>query len=146
MTAQSLHPEVVVGGYILNDKKEVLLVRSPKWDRGKMWLVAGGHIEYGETIAAALEREIREELGIQVKFDKVFLVAEDIYSPTFRDRKRHFIYLQSLAWIKPGEKIKLDGREIVEARWWNIKKALELPSGSLHEKTREALKRLVEEI
>ncbi len=135
----SRYPEVVVGAYILNSKKEVLLVRSPKWGRGKMWLVSGGHIELGETIGAALEREVEEELGIKVRFNKVILVAEDIFPPTFKDQKRHFIYLQCLAQIQPNQKVKMDGREIIDAKWWRIDEALRLPPGQLHPKTRETL-------
>jgi len=132
------YPEPVVGGYILNDKGQVLLVRSPKWNGGKMWLVAGGHVEVGETIKAAIEREIKEELGIEVEFERVFAVFDGVFPPEFH-QKRHFIYLQCLCRIRPGEKVKIDGREIVEARWWEIDQALELPTGWLHEKTRKAL-------
>ncbi len=139
------YPEPVVGGYVLNDKNQVLLVRSPKWRKGKMWLVAGGHIEVGETIEAAIKREIKEELGIEIKFERVFMVFEGIYPPEFHE-KRHFIYLQCLCRIKPGEVVKTDGREIVEAKWWDMKEALKLPHGFLHEKTREALKILIKQL
>ncbi|NOY14589.1 MAG: NUDIX domain-containing protein [bacterium] len=139
------YPEPVVGGYVFNDRQQVLLVRSPKWNGGDMWLVAGGHVEVGETIKEAVEREIKEELGIKVEFKRVFAVFDGVFPADFHE-KRHFIYLQCWCQIAPGEKIAIDGREIVEARWWEVEEALRLPKGKLHIRTREALEILEKEL
>lgn len=54
---------VSVAGLITNDADEVLLVKSPR--RG--WEFPGGVVESGESLQAALKREIFEESGAQVE-------------------------------------------------------------------------------
>lgn len=59
-----------VGGLILNKEKEILLTKRiepmfPQWN-GK-WGIPGGQIEFGENPDEALHRELKEELGIEVK-------------------------------------------------------------------------------
>src|SRR3989339_267128 len=90
------YPEPVVGCFILNDQKEVLLVKSYKWPG--VWVVMGGHIELGETIAQTAEREVKEEVGLTVRFDRVLEVAEFVYDPAFHEHK-HFVGLQSLCHL-----------------------------------------------
>ena len=57
---------VVVGALVREDR--VLLVhRSPsKRAHPGKWDLPGGCVEYGESELGALERELREELGVQV--------------------------------------------------------------------------------
>lgn len=50
--------------YILDPQDRILLVRHAS---GELWTLPGGHVETGETIFAALKREIMEELGLGVK-------------------------------------------------------------------------------
>ena len=49
---------------LIIDKYKILLVKE--WD-DEWWSFPGGGIEHGESIQQALCREIREELGIQLK-------------------------------------------------------------------------------
>ena len=116
-------PKVVVGCFILNDKREVLLVKSYKWP-GK-WVVMGGHIEWGESIADAVVREVNEELKLKVNFDRVIEVVEFVFSPDFHDKK-HFIGLQSLCHTVGSTKPTIDNNEIQEARWFPLADAFKL--------------------
>jgi ADP-ribose pyrophosphatase YjhB (NUDIX family) len=116
-------PKVVVGCFILNDKNEILLVKSYKWP-GK-WVVMGGHIEWGESIAKACEREAMEELKLPVKFVRVIEVVEFIFSPDFHDQK-HFIALQSECHLVGDEVPTIDNNEIQEARWFTLTEAIKL--------------------
>jgi len=52
---------------ILNDEKEVLLVRN--WLGHQMWSLPGGGIKRGETPAEAAAREVYEETGLRVPQD-----------------------------------------------------------------------------
>ncbi|KEF35953.1 ADP-ribose pyrophosphatase [Schinkia azotoformans MEV2011] len=60
---------VTVSGYITNEKGEVLLVQT-YW-RADTWELPGGRVDEGETLDAALYREIYEETGIKVKLQGV---------------------------------------------------------------------------
>lgn len=51
---------VAVGGLIINENGEVLLVKNPR--RG--WEFPGGQVENGEDLMVALQREVKEESGI----------------------------------------------------------------------------------
>ena len=117
------YPEPVVGCFILNDKNEILLVKSYKWPG--VWVVMGGHVEMGETIAQTCERECLEEVGMQVKFDRVLEPAEFIYSPDFH-AKKHFIGLQTVCHVVGTAKPSIDHDEIQEARWFPLTEAVEL--------------------
>lgn len=116
-------PKVVVGCFILNDKREILLVKSYKWP-GK-WVVMGGHIEWGESIADAVAREVNEELKLKVIFDRVIEVVEFVFDPGFHDKK-HMIALQSECHIVGSETPTIDNDEIQEARWFPLAKAAKM--------------------
>ena len=60
-----LHP--VVHLHLFNSRGELYLQKRPAWkdiQPGRWDTAVGGHVDYGETIAKALRREVREALGI----------------------------------------------------------------------------------
>lgn len=65
--------KLVVAALIINEGKVLLAKRpsSKKIGPGKFHL-PGGHVEFGETLQQALEREIREELGIRIEAGEPF--------------------------------------------------------------------------
>lgn len=57
----------VVAGVIVNSEQQILIAeRLLTQDYGGLWELPGGKIEQGETARAALDRELAEELGIEV--------------------------------------------------------------------------------
>lgn len=60
-----LHP--VVHLHVFNTKGEIYLQKRPAWkdiQPGKWDTAVGGHVDLGENIEQALNREVEEELGI----------------------------------------------------------------------------------
>ena len=69
-----LHP--VVHLHVFDSQGRLYLQQRPLWkdiQPGKWDTAVGGHVDYGEDIASALQREVREELGIEA-FTPEFLV------------------------------------------------------------------------
>ncbi len=115
-------PEPVVGVLIENSRKEILLVKSGKWfDK---FVIPGGHIELGETIAQAAIRETNEEVGLNVWFVKIINVQELIFSKEF-SKSKHFISIGVLCKTSGGE-VSLDREEIFDFVWIKPEEALTL--------------------
>lgn len=115
--------EVIVGAYIINDKNQVLLFQSPKWDNE--WTICGGHVEVGETIEAALMREAKEEIGIDIDIIDTLAVGTFFAHPPRFQRDAHFVYIDSVIKMRPGS-FHLDKRELTNAQWFDIDDALNL--------------------
>jgi ADP-ribose pyrophosphatase YjhB (NUDIX family) len=47
---------------------------------GVTYALPGGHLEFGETLAACLSREILEEAGLNVEAEKLVYVHENFYA------------------------------------------------------------------
>jgi ADP-ribose pyrophosphatase YjhB (NUDIX family) len=58
--------ELCVGAIVV-DRGELLLVQRGRPPAVGQWSVPGGRVERGETMAAALVREVREETGLDVE-------------------------------------------------------------------------------
>ncbi|NLC48639.1 MAG: (deoxy)nucleoside triphosphate pyrophosphohydrolase [Tenericutes bacterium] len=68
----------VVAAIIKNKEGKILIAqRNLKKAQGGLWEFPGGKVEYGETQEAAIVREIKEELNMDIKFDECF--DEKIY-------------------------------------------------------------------
>lgn len=95
-------PFVTTDGIILKRDKVLLVKRNPPPFSG-YWTLPGGHVDYGETVETAIKREMREELGVEVKIKKII----GVYSDPKRDPRYHAISVIYLLGKGKG-KIKLD--------------------------------------
>ena len=70
----------VAAGVILNAGNEVLLALRPLHKhQGGLWEFPGGKVEAGESVQAALARELLEELNLVVELAEPLLVTEHDY-------------------------------------------------------------------
>lgn len=84
------YPEPTVGAIIFNPENEILLCKSHKWDN--KYIIPGGHIELGEKMKKALEREIFEETGLEIYDIQLISIKESVYDKSFHEKK-HFIFI-----------------------------------------------------
>ena len=85
-----LHP--VVHLHVFESAGRLYLQQRPLWkdiQPGKWDTAVGGHVDYGEDISSALQREVREELGIE-DFVPEFLLRYIFESE--RDRELVHVY------------------------------------------------------
>ena len=68
---------VAVFGVVRNSANEVLMIENPL--RG--WELPGGRVEEGENLIRALEREIREETGVNAEIGKLLGIYSRIDPP-----------------------------------------------------------------
>lgn len=61
------NPLPVAASVVLNDRREVLLVKRRRAPHQGMWCLPMGFAEMGETIAAAALRELQEETGVEAR-------------------------------------------------------------------------------
>lgn len=64
-------------GIIINEDK-VLLIKRERGDFVGLYALPGGKVEECEHISTAIEREISEELGINLKFNSLLGIATEI--------------------------------------------------------------------
>jgi 8-oxo-dGTP diphosphatase len=63
----SLPVVACVGAVVLDRRGRLLLVRRANEPGRGLWSVPGGRVEAGESVTAAVEREVREETGLAVR-------------------------------------------------------------------------------
>ena len=81
---------------VVQDGK-ILLIEHQK-DGRKYWLLPGGGVDFGETASSALEREMMEELNLQVSVDDLVFSSDSI-DPS---GKRHIFNLYFACRITGG--------------------------------------------
>jgi len=107
-------PHYVVTAAVLQREGRFLLAKRPsKGLLGGMWEFPGGKVETGESLEACLRREIREELGMDVRIGEPFGVYRHAYTH-FRITLHAFLCdpdgaqpqpreAAELAWVAPSE-------------------------------------------
>lgn len=115
--------DFVVNVYIVYGDK-VLLIHHKKQNK---WLPIGGHIELNEDPEQALQREVKEECGLEIKIlsEKPSIYSEGtkfLYSPAYLDIHRisetHRHIALSYFAKTDSDKAILNEEEHNEIRWF----------------------------
>ncbi len=115
------YPLLTVGALIVGPSGRLLLLRTHKW--GHRWGVPGGKVEHGETLWAAVRREVEEETALTLERVVWAPVQEAIDHPEFH-RPAHFLLLNFVA-RSSSEAVRLND-EAQEASWLLPEEAREM--------------------
>ena len=108
----------VVGGIIWRGNAFLAAQRPEGHPQAGFWEFPGGKVEPGETLEAALARELAEELSLAVR-NPVFWRTVDHDYP-LRSVRLHFFHIT----VFSGEPVANDGQAF---RWVTVEEARELP-------------------
>jgi 8-oxo-dGTP diphosphatase len=108
-TAKNRRPHVGVGAVVI-DEDRLLMIRRGNGPAAGEWSLPGGHVEFGEPVAAALVREVFEETGLEVLCGPLIDWVERI------DDEHHFVIFDFEAeMIEQAEPSA--GSDAAEATW-----------------------------
>lgn len=96
---QPSHPQLAVSAAIFRDNK-VLLVRRARSPAKGFYSLPGGRVEFGETLHAALHREVTEETALKIEI--AGLAAWREVMPTAAG-SGHYVILSFAARWSAGE-------------------------------------------
>ncbi len=86
MARDQAHPWLTVDGLVSRDGKLVAVLRGNPPFQG-MPAIPGGFVELGETVEAAVVREVREETGLETRVARIV----GVYSDPRRDPRGHTV-------------------------------------------------------
>ncbi len=107
------HIVTSVVAVIIDDDDRVLLTRRNIAPFNGQWVMPGGKIDLGEPILKALQREVHEEVGLEVEVGGLVDVFEHL---TPGAENLHFIILFYLCRPRYCD-IAHNQEEVAEARW-----------------------------
>jgi 8-oxo-dGTP diphosphatase len=87
-------PILGVGAVIVHNGRVLIVKRANHPSQGQ-WSIPGGRVELGETLEAAVQREMREETGLEVRVGPLLEVFERVEREDNRIRY-HFVILDYL--------------------------------------------------
>jgi len=112
---------VGVGAIIIDKQGCIFLARRgpmAKNERG-LWEFPGGSVEFGETLAQALQREIQEEYGIEISVGKLVDVADHILP----QEHQHWVSPTYICEITTGVPYIREPEKCTEIGWFDVDQA-----------------------
>jgi 8-oxo-dGTP diphosphatase len=113
-----VRPELSVGAVVVHDGS-LLLVRRGHGPAAGEWSVPGGRVEWGEMLAEAVAREVREETGLECICGEMLGWVELIHTD------HHFVVLDFVATVLEHG-VPVAGDDAAEVRWVPVDDVLEL--------------------
>jgi ADP-ribose pyrophosphatase YjhB (NUDIX family) len=118
------HPIVAVAAIVFDDADRVLVVERGRPPGEGLWSVPGGRLELGESIAAAVAREVREETGLTVEVGPLVEIVERV--STTADGTWHHVIHDHLARLTGGTLTAAD--DVRDARFVTDAELAALPT------------------
>ncbi len=130
-------PKPATGIMIYNDEGKIFLAKSHKWSN--LWIVPGGHLEYGEKLFENVKREAKEETGLNVADIEFVQIQESLFSKEFY-KSCHMVFF-NFCCKAASKKVTLN-EELDEFTWIFPEQALK--KLKLNSATRQFIKKFIE--
>jgi mutator protein MutT len=114
LTAASDRPVVGVGAIVL-DGRHVLLVKRAHEPLKGQWSLPGGRVELGETLEAAVVREVREETGLEIEVGSIVEVLDRVDRDEGGRVRHHFVLIDFVCTAAGGS--LCCASDAADARW-----------------------------
>jgi 8-oxo-dGTP diphosphatase len=115
MRATQTRFTVTAGALVFNDRAQVLLLKH-RFRAGSGWGIPGGFLESGEQPEAALRRELREEIGLEIENVEIFTAR------SFKKPRQ----VEILFRCRANADVKTRTIEVERAEWFSVQS---LPAG-----------------
>ena len=125
-------PGVGCGAAIVRDGR-LLLVKRRRAPEAGHWSLPGGKVDFGESVADAVKREIREEVGLEIELLRSLGIVEMIGVDD-----QHWVSPIYLARAPEGEARNNEPEKLGDVAWF----ALDAPPAPLALAARQALEAL----
>ena len=107
-------PIASVGAVIIDDGRVLLVQRGQSPLKGQ-WSLPGGAVEVGETLSAAVQREVFEETGLIVEVGPIVEVLDRIHMDAGGRVEFHYVLIDYLCAVVGGQ---LQAQsDAADARW-----------------------------
>lgn len=97
-----IRPILGVAGVVFQGDAVILARRAKAPARGE-WSLPGGVVELGETLEAALKREVLEEISVRMAVGGLVHLAERIVIDPEERVQYHYVIADSWGWVTGGE-------------------------------------------
>lgn len=109
---------VGVGALIVNSSGKLFLAKRGPFARNErgLWEFPGGSVEFGETLASALQREMREEFGIEIIVGELL----DVINHILPEEGQHWVSPTYICKIISGSPAILEPEKCSEIGWFSV--------------------------
>ena len=109
-------PWVGVGVIVIKGNKVLLGKRKNAHGEGS-WCFPGGHLEFNESVEECAVREVREEIGIEIKNLRLGPFTNDV----FKKERKHYVTLFVIAEYASGKAKVMEPEKCEKWAWfeWN---------------------------
>jgi 8-oxo-dGTP diphosphatase len=107
---------VGVGVILVDAQGRLFLARRGPQARNErgLWEFPGGSVEFGETLADALKREMREEYGVEIAVGELLDVVDHILP----DEKQHWVSPTFICTVTSGEPVIREPGKCTQIGWF----------------------------
>jgi len=109
-------PRLGVGAFIRDAAGRLLLVQRRREPEAGHWGLPGGKVDFGETVEAAVLRELEEELGVVLRLDGLLCLVDQID----RAAGTHWVAPVYRAAIASGEPVNREPAALAAIGWFAL--------------------------